>query len=243
MKNKPLGIAITLLVLLLVLGGAYYLYQSQAANTGGADAGKFLQESTTSAAAEAERTENGTENGAGPESTAAAESQTSANSGGEGETQPSGSSSAGTAETSAPDYTAPEIDVVDKDGNAVRLADFKGKTVVLNFWASWCPPCRAEFPDFQTFYEESKADDKVVMLAVNLLGSNGESKESAQAFIEENNYTLPYYFDNQGATANTYQVSSIPTTYIITPQGELFYRQVGVMELEKLREITQKAGE
>lgn len=145
--------------------------------------------------------------------------------------------------SSAPDYSAPEINIVDLDGKAISLADFKGKTVILNFWASWCPPCKAEFPDFQKFYETTKDAEDVAMVLVNLLGSNGETAEKANAFITENNYTVPYYFDVNGESATTYQIKYIPTTYIITPGGELYYRNEGIMSFDKLVEMSAKAAE
>lgn len=144
--------------------------------------------------------------------------------------------------TAAADYSAPEIKVTDPRGNAVSLADFKGKTVILNFWASWCPPCKAEFPDFQKFYNENKDNDEIAMVLINLIGSNGETKADAEAFIQDNGYTLPYYFDVDGQSATAYQIVSIPTTYIISPNGELYYRNVGMMSYDKLVEMTEKAG-
>ncbi len=141
------------------------------------------------------------------------------------------------------DYSAPDITATDADGNPISLKDFRGKTVILNFWASWCPPCKAEFPDFQKYYDEKKEAEDIAFVLINLVGSNGETKEKAAAFLEENTYSLPLYLDVEGRSASAYQIVSIPTTYIITPSGELYYRNVGMISYDKLLEMTKKAAE
>ncbi len=225
-KNKNITKTIVALIAALaVFVGIYFLYDALSkSNLDKVQSGQTLQEDkavvtsssgsdSTDASLEATNTDTAT----AEESTASTSSET--------------------------DYTAPELKILDVEGNEVKLADFKGKTVVLNFWASWCPPCKAEFPDFQKFYDDTKGDDKVAMVLVNLIGSNGETKEHADAFINDNNYTLPYFYDIEGQTANTYGIQSIPTTYIINPAGELYYRNIGIMSYDSLVEITAKAGE
>lgn len=213
-KSSLLKVFLIALLAVAIFVGLYFTYNYLAqSNVDKAQSGQTLQ--PESSAAETEKT---------------ADSQNS--------------SETGTASAStAADYTAPEITITDPDGNALKLADFKGKTVVLNFWASWCPPCKAEFPDFQKFYDENKANDDIAMVLVNLIGSNGETKANAEAFIKDNAYTVPYYFDVEGQSAAAYQVAFIPTTYIITPDGELYYRNEGIMSYDKLVEMTKKAGE
>lgn len=103
------------------------------------------------------------------------------------------------------------IYVEDKDGNTIRLSDFLGKPVIVNFWASWCGPCQSEMPDFDTFYTEY--GDDIVFMMVNLTDGSRETKESAQKFIDENGYSFPVYFDTDLNGASTYGASSIPATY------------------------------
>ena len=114
----------------------------------------------------------------------------------------------------------------DQEGNEVMLMEYIGeKPVVLNFWASWCGPCKMEFPDFQKVYQE--LGDEVNFVLVNLTTSQNESKEKAEKFISDGSYTLPVYFDHTGAGAYTYGIRSIPTTYIINTEGRSEERRVG----------------
>ena len=87
----------------------------------------------------------------------------------------------------------PDFTMTDADGATLTLADFKGKPVLLNFWASWCGPCASEMPDIQSAWEEHGNDVEFVI--VNMTDMNGETEQSAKAFLAENNYTFPCYFD------------------------------------------------
>ncbi len=122
---------------------------------------------------------------------------------------------------------APDFEVLDKDGNPVKLSDFRGKPVVLNFWATWCPPCKAELPDF----DEAAATygDKVHFLMVNLTDGGRDTVDGVKAFVAENGYTFPVYFDTTYSAANAYRVYSIPTTYLINADGEIIGRKEGMM--------------
>ena len=113
---------------------------------------------------------------------------------------------------------APDFTVYDKDGNAVKLSDLRGKPVVLNFWASWCGPCKAEMPAFQQIYE--KYEGKVEFMMVNLTDGARETVEGASAFIQKQGYTFPLYFDTEMQAAIAYSVYSIPVTCFIGENGE-----------------------
>ena len=134
-----------------------------------------------------------------------------------------------TDQTDAPDYSAPEITLTNNLGQTHSLSDFAGKTVVLNFWASWCPPCREEMPDFETVYKETGANsEEVIFMMIN--GTFGqETKADADSYYAENGFTFPYYYDSEAEAANTYTVSAFPTTIIVTSEGELFSIQPGML--------------
>ncbi|MBQ9141743.1 MAG: TlpA family protein disulfide reductase [Lachnospiraceae bacterium] len=119
-------------------------------------------------------------------------------------------------------------------GEEVALFDYIGKPVVLNFWASWCGPCKAEIPDFQEAYE--KYEGKVTFLMVNMTDGAQETKESATSFIEEQGYTLPFYFDTKLQGAYTYGVYSLPTTFFINGEGEMIAYAQGMIDAETLEQ-------
>lgn len=120
-------------------------------------------------------------------------------------------------ETEAARSYAPDFTMVDGEGNEVKLSDFLGKPVVLNFWASWCGPCKSEMPDFEDAFQEY--GDEINFVMVNLTDGTGETLETAKAFLEEAGYSFPVYFDTQSLGAAAYGVSSIPRTYFIDADG------------------------
>lgn len=130
---------------------------------------------------------------------------------------------ANAATTPAPDFT-----MTDADGATLTLADFKGKPVLLNFWASWCGPCASEMPDIQSAWEEHGNDVEFVI--VNMTDMNGETEQSAKAFLAENNYTFPCYFDANNSAATAFGVSSIPQTYLINAEGNIIGAYMGAMD-------------
>ena len=131
--------------------------------------------------------------------------------------------------TEAPDFTLPTL-----DGEMVSLASYRGQPVLLNFWATWCPPCRAEMPAMQRVYETYR-DDGFVVLAVNVR----ESEEPVRAFIEELGLTFPILMDEKGDVTNTYRVYGLPTTYFLDREGRVYRVQVGAMT-EEFMETTVK---
>lgn len=99
-------------------------------------------------------------------------------------------------------------------GDLLRMSDLKGKVVVLNFWASWCPPCRAEMPDFEEMWREMR-DDGVVFVGVAV----SDSPDEARAFVEATGVTYPVGVDSSGSIAVDYRVLSLPTTFLIDREG------------------------
>jgi thiol-disulfide isomerase/thioredoxin len=123
--------------------------------------------------------------------------------------------------------------VYDADGNPVRLSDFFGKPIVLNFWASWCGPCRSEMPHFQEMYE--KWGDEVVFLMVNVTGGGNDTQTDAMRFIRNGGYTFPVFFDLTLDAAAAYGVSGFPTTYFINANGDPVTYAVGALSVETLQ--------
>ena len=115
------------------------------------------------------------------------------------------------------DFTLPLL----SGGNASLSAE-KGKVVILNFWATWCPPCRAEMPSMETLYKKFK-NDGLEILAVDL----GEDKSTVQKFIQNNGYTFPVLLDTNGKAGDDYGISAIPTTFILDRSGMIIARVTG----------------
>lgn len=129
----------------------------------------------------------------------------------------------------APDFTLQTL-----SGEEVKLSDYRGKPVFLNFWATWCPPCKAEMPHMQEFYEENQSQAEV--LAVNLT-SNESSINTVEKFAEQYNITFPILLDINGEQAEKFATITIPTTYIIDKNGIIKQRKVGPMSKEGMKEL------
>lgn len=129
---------------------------------------------------------------------------------------------------------APDFVVYDAQGNAARLTDYRGKPVVLNFWASWCGPCKMEMPDFQTAYETY--GEQVTFLMVNLTDGSQETVDSAWEYISGQGYTFPVYYDTQFSGAMAYSVTAIPMTCFIDAQGNLVSRKMSALSADQILE-------
>ncbi len=150
---------------------------------------------------------------------------------------PTPSSPGGEEEEKPPEkepVAALDFTVQDYDGNEVKLSDYIGTPIVLNFWASWCPPCRAEMPHFNMVSEEYP-DDELIFLMVDLVDGGRETIEKGKAFIEENGYTFTVLFDTEQNAAATYRISSLPTTYFIDKDGYIAGGARGSIDEETLR--------
>ena len=131
------------------------------------------------------------------------------------------------------DILAPDFTVQDADGNDVKLSDMRGKPTIVNFWASWCPPCKGEMPEFNKVFEE--LGEEINFMMVCLTDGERETKRTGAAFIKESGYSFPIYFDITMEAAITYEVRSIPSTYFIDAKGNMITYAVGAINEETLR--------
>jgi thiol-disulfide isomerase/thioredoxin len=139
-----------------------------------------------------------------------------------------------TGETGAQASAAPDFTVYDLDGNAHKLSDFRGKPVILNFWASWCGPCKMEMPDLETAYQEY--GDQIQFMLVDLTDGSQETVEKASAFIKEQGYTFPVFYDTAMEGAYAYGVAGIPVTYFINGEGVFVAYYQGAMSADILQQ-------
>ena len=124
----------------------------------------------------------------------------------------------------------PDFSVTDLNGKSKNIKEFRGKTVMLNFWATWCPPCRAEMPSMEKLWNKSK-NKKFVIIAVSV----DQSPTSKVAeFIKTNKYTFPVFHDANGKLAEMFLIRSIPTTYIVDKSGVILSKTMGAEDWSKL---------
>ncbi len=126
-----------------------------------------------------------------------------------------------------PEDTAPDFSVLDPDGNSVRLSDYFGKPIVVNFWASWCGPCRAELPHFNEAWKARGGE--ITFLMVDLTDGIGETVESVRSFLSDNGFEFPVYFDTESEATDAYGIYSIPLTVFIDAEGRIVSHQIGSM--------------
>lgn len=119
------------------------------------------------------------------------------------------------------------------DGNEVKLSDYKGKNIVINFWASWCPPCKYEMPYFQNATNKYK-NKNIEILMLNLTDGNRETEDSATKYMKENNFDMKLLFDKDFEAATAYQVQGIPRTIFIDEEGYITKDHTGAMEQDVL---------
>ena len=147
-------------------------------------------------------------------------------------TQPS--STTAPTDTTEPLLLAPDFVVYDENGNEVHLYDYIGKPIVLNFWASWCGPCKMEMPDFNERYLQ--LGDEIHFLMINMTDGARETISIASAFIAEQGYQFPVFYDTTGSAAMTYGAYSLPTTFFIDAQGHAIAQAVGAIDADTLQQ-------
>ncbi|GEN89174.1 peroxiredoxin family protein [Oceanobacillus sojae] len=131
---------------------------------------------------------------------------------------------------------APDFELQTLNGETVKLSDYRGEKVMINFWATWCPPCRAEMPDMEEFYQ----DKDIVILAVNLTETENNLQQ-VEDFINEHGLTFPILLDEEIEVAEQYMIQPIPTSYMINSNGVVSFKAFGslnydfmVQEFEKM---------
>ncbi len=128
---------------------------------------------------------------------------------------------------------APVFSLKNRAGNLVNLEDNRGKVVLLNFWASWCIPCKEEMPLLQTAYEKYR-DKGLVVLGINM--TDLDDRQAIGKFIQETGVTFPILLDESGSVSSDYRVISIPTSFFIDPTGIIRHFQMGAMSAEQLQQ-------
>ena len=144
-----------------------------------------------------------------------------------------GNDDEGENEINADRPLATDIVMFDQNQEQVNLSDYFGKPIVLNFWASWCPPCVIEMPYFDNVYLEMREDVHFVML--NLTDGQRETIEIAEQFVEREGYSFPIYFDLEQSGVRAYRISGIPTTYFIDSNGRVSDFVIGAIDEAALR--------
>jgi len=127
-------------------------------------------------------------------------------------------------EISAPDFTLKNL-----DGREVSLSDYRGQVVLINLWASWCPPCRREMPSMQALYDRFSRDDFTI-LAVAAPNPPRETREKIETFVSDGGFTFPILLDTSRSVYSNYGTGSVPTTWIVSPEGNLSARLVGARD-------------
>jgi len=133
---------------------------------------------------------------------------------------------------------APDFTVKDSNGKDIKLSDMRGKPTVVNFWASWCPPCRSEMPHFNKVYKE--IGNEVNFMMIDLPGG-GETQKVSEKFLKDQGLSFPVYYDTTGEASSEYDVNAIPTSIFIDKDGNIASTYTGAMSLETLRKGIETA--
>jgi cytochrome c biogenesis protein CcmG, thiol:disulfide interchange protein DsbE len=136
-------------------------------------------------------------------------------------------------ETNAP---APDFSLETLSGETVSLSDFRGQVVLINYWATWCNPCRAEMPLLQRYADRYQKD--LVVLAVN----DGEPVDQVKSFVKELNLALPILLDPSETVTQQYRIRGFPTTMFVDQDGKIRYQHIGILNEEQLKGYLAELG-
>jgi len=121
-----------------------------------------------------------------------------------------------------PNIPAPAFALPDLDDNIHKLSDYRGKALIVNFWATWCPPCREEMPSMERAWQKIESEG-IGMLAINV----GEDFDAVFGFSGEIDMSFPLLIDPSGKEPLRWPIRGLPTTYVINPEGEIVYQAIG----------------
>lgn len=216
MNKKPVIWAASVLIILAAVYAGVSLYKSQNGNS----------------------TSGGDSNVSSPADTSVSPTPVSSTSAADSSAIPTSMVQASTPAQNTPDVPdgitpgtrAIDFTLTGLDGKKVSLSDFKGKNVYLNFFATWCGPCKRELPDMEKMYKEYK-DKGLELVVVDL----GEDRNTVKSFIESNKYSFNVLLDSNNSAARTYSISSIPASYFINKDGIITKSKVGALEETEMR--------
>lgn len=143
----------------------------------------------------------------------------------------------GQQRTVDPDMSPPDFFFIRDDRETLTLSDLRGKPVFINFWNTWCPPCRDEMPDLDKLYREY--GDNVEFVFINILAQE-KSLQDVTGFLSDNGYSIPVYLDRQGEVARAYGLRGIPTTVVLDAAGEVVYASAGQISYAKAKSLITK---
>ncbi|MCX7921140.1 MAG: TlpA family protein disulfide reductase [Clostridia bacterium] len=135
---------------------------------------------------------------------------------------------------------APDFTLANLNGETVSLSDYKGKVVFLNFWATWCGPCRSEIPDLDEASKELEKGDSAVFLAINLTDGVRETENVVKNFVQDNKLSFNVLLDHETRIAELYGVESIPTTFVINKDGTLYGYRVGPISKQTILNVAER---
>ena len=230
--SKIAGILMILMGIMMVTGHMNSVTGYLSQISGGTSVAETAVEQTQEEPAEEATTESSVAGGVQEDSVEKNETESSA--AGEAQEEPA-------ALPPAPDFT-----LKDQYGKEHTLSEYKGRVVFLNFWATWCPPCRAEMPDIQELYEESVQDPESgpVILGVAFPGyGNEKDEEGIKAFLQENGYTYPTVMDTDASLMYKYYITAFPTTFMIDRDGNVFGYVPGSMSKDIMEDIIRQTSE
>jgi len=129
----------------------------------------------------------------------------------------------------------PDFELTTLTGDVVRLSDYKGKKVILNFWATWCPPCKEEMPHMEKYYQKNKDTENIEIIAVNM--TTAERPESVREFVDAYELTFPIPLDKTGEIMDAYKIGQLPMTYMINTDGTIAHQISGPINGKVLNEL------
>ncbi len=131
---------------------------------------------------------------------------------------------------------APDFILTDLEGNRISLSDFRSKVVFINFWATWCPPCRAEMPEIEAIYQEYQNKD-VVVIGIDIL----EAEDEVRQFVQEGGYSWTFVIDTTGGVTADYGVTAIPASFFLDKEGVIRAVNIGAMTKRAMESQLAKA--